>query len=63
MPIDLKAVTISKSLEFPKWLISLYKKKQHKNQKETRIYFHSIHALESCSFTLHVCHILRPMVI
>lgn len=39
MPIDLKAVTISKSLEFPKWLISLYKKKQHKNHKETRFIF------------------------
>lgn len=39
MPIDLKAVTISKSSEFPKWLISLYKKKQHKNQKETRFIF------------------------
>lgn len=34
MPIDLKAVTISKSLEFSKWLISLYKKKS--NIKTTR---------------------------
>lgn len=35
MPIDLKAVTRSiKSLEFPKWLISLYKKKS--NIKTTR---------------------------
>lgn len=34
MPIDFRAVTISKSLEFPKWLISLYKKKS--NIKTTR---------------------------
>lgn len=39
MPIDLTAVTISKSSEFPKWLISLYKIKQHKNHKETRFIF------------------------
>lgn len=39
MPIDFRAVTRSKSLEFPKWLISLYQKKQHKDQKETRFIF------------------------
>lgn len=39
MPIDLKAVTISKSLEFPKWLISLKKKSNIKTTRKLGFIF------------------------